>query len=87
MSAIIDQVPPKLCVALLSDKAMRDTCKGFGLPATGRKEVRFLHQLASSRTWLLVQLAAHQAHHVSALVFGFGWIVSATPYVLSVKVS
>ena len=43
-SALIKQVPPKLCVALLSDKAMRDTCKSFGLPATGRKEVCSLLQ-------------------------------------------
>jgi hypothetical protein len=43
------QVPPKLCVALLSDKAMRDNCKGFGLPATGRKEVRpLLHSVLGS---------------------------------------
>lgn len=33
------QVPPKLCVSLMSDKAMRDTCKKFGLPSAGRKEV------------------------------------------------
>ncbi len=33
------KVPPKLCVALLSDKAMREHCRKYGLPTAGKKEV------------------------------------------------
>lgn len=33
------KVPPKLCVALMTDKAMRDTCRKFGLPSVGKKDV------------------------------------------------
>jgi hypothetical protein len=64
----VEQVPPKLCVALLSDKAMRDTCKGFGLPATGRKEVRPSHTslLAASARWryLYLRIRRFQAYQL-----------------------
>lgn len=33
------KVPPKLCVALMTDKQMRDTCRKFGLPCIGKKDV------------------------------------------------
>ncbi len=32
------KVPPKLCVALMTDKAMRDTCRKFGLLTVGKKD-------------------------------------------------
>lgn len=33
------KVPPKLAFTLLSDKQLRETCKRYGLPPTGKKEV------------------------------------------------